>query len=388
MNASTAEKVSLLRDAAEAATRVFMTLVTHGPISRIDVSRATELSQAAVTKAVAPMVAAGLVTDRVDAPRPAGRGRPANPLAVVPDALLLVGLKVNSDEVVGVVTDLANDVVASARLSLPSPDVDTTVETLRAAHAALIGDLGENAERVTGVGIGISGDVDAEAGVVRESALMQWAEPVPIAALLSDLAVPITLSNDVHALTTGEHWFGVGVGTESFAIVTIGRGIGAGLHLNGEVVEGAQGVAGEIGHLPLSSPDRVCACGRRGCVEAVASISAILADVEAVVGAPVDVDAAVALARGGNAAVASVFAAAGAAVGKAIASLVNLTGPEVVLIGGEGVAHFDLLEAELLKAFREHAFGAAVTCRIEVRSHTFEDWARGAAVAALQRSIR
>jgi predicted NBD/HSP70 family sugar kinase len=236
--------------------------------------------------------------------------------------------------------------------------------------------------------VSVSGDVDTVAGVVRESAIMGWTDEPFGVALQDRLGRPVTLENDVHALTVGEHWFGVGLGTESFAIVTIGRGIGSGLHLNGQVVTGAYGVAGEIGHLPLADPSRVCPCGRRGCVEAVASTPAIEASLSAAFGRDIGIDEAVRLAHAGDPIADAAFREAAALVGTAIATLVNLTGPELVIIGGEGVADFDLYDATLRDAFDAHAFGAAARCRIVVRPHTFQDWARGAAAAAIQSLVR
>lgn len=86
------------------------------------------------------------------------------------------------------------------------------------------------------------------------------------------------VENDVRALTLAERWFGEGHGAASFAMVTIGAGVGCGLFVNDDVVAGAHGVSGEIGHLPLVDDGPVCTCGRWGCVETVASSAAILRD--------------------------------------------------------------------------------------------------------------
>ncbi|MFF2050504.1 ROK family protein [Leifsonia sp. NPDC058194] len=384
MNDETLARTALLQSSSDAATRVFSTILTRSPISRIDVARLTGLSQAAVTKAVAPLVAAGLVNDSRDPTLTGLPGRPVSPVAVVPDAVVAIGVKVNADELIGVATDLTTRTIASERVPLTSHEpahvVDAIVE-LCGRLRATIGDLGA---RLAAVGIAVSGDVDSETGVVRDSALMGWRGVALGTELAERLHQPVVVENDVRALTIGEHWFGVGLGTGSFAIVTIGRGIGSGLHLNGEVVEGAYGVAGEIGHLPLTSPDHTCACGRRGCVEAVAATSAIVEAVQAAHGRPVSIDEAVALGRAGDPAAVSAFAEAGHVIGAAIASLVNLVGPELVIIGGEGVANFDLLETALRESYAEHVFASADRARIVVRPHTFEDWARGAAAAAIR----
>src|SRR5688572_29819625 len=90
--------LALLRGASAAAVDVFTTILTRGPISRIYVARSAGLSQDAVTKAVIPMLAAGLVSDHHDSLRDGQPGRPANPLSVVPEALVFLGIKVNADE--------------------------------------------------------------------------------------------------------------------------------------------------------------------------------------------------------------------------------------------------------------------------------------------------
>ncbi|MGN9893777.1 ROK family transcriptional regulator [Micromonospora sp. L31] len=379
--------VSLLQGASAAAAEVFRSILTRGPISRIDIARLTGLSQAAVTKAVAPLIGAGLVSDQLESQRDGQPGRPANPLMVVADALVFVGIKVNADEIVGVATDLTTSILASDRRPLHSTKLDLVVDAIEATTTTLVDTLGGRAERICAVAVTVSGDVDAHSGVVRESAIMGWTD-VPLAKILTGrLDRDVLVENDVRALTIGEHWFGVGVGTASFAIVTIGRGIGSGLHVNGEVVEGAYGVAGEIGHLPLTSPDRICPCGRRGCVEAVAGTPAIVAEVSRGHGRELSIDEVLDLAHRGDSVAVRTFEQAATVIGTAIATLVNLAGPELVIIGGEAVSDFDLFEAHLRAAFAEHAFGAAGRCRIVTRPHTFEDWARGAAASAVRRLV-
>jgi len=384
MDAQVHQRTTLLRSSSDAAAKVFATILTRSPISRTDVARITGLSQAAVTKAVSPLVVSGLVDDTLDSRREGAPGRPVSPIAVVPDALVTVGVKVNPDEIVGVACDLTAQVIAGQSIGLTSDDPATVLDAIVDLVEQLRSKLGDRGRRLAAVGVSVSGDVDVQTGVVRDSAYMGWSE-VPVGEQLTErIGCPVVVENDVRALTIGEHWFGVGLGTASFAMVTIGRGIGSGLHLNGEVVEGAYGVAGELGHLPLASPDRLCACGRRGCVEAVAGTAAIVAAISQQNGYAVTIEEAVALAHAGDPVAVAVFAEAAGLIGIAIASLVNLVGPEVVIIGGEAVADFDLFEQHLREAFAAHAFGTASRCPIIVRSHAFEDWARGAAAAAIR----
>lgn len=371
-----------------AAIEVFTHVITCGPVPRVEIARATGLSFAAVTKAIAPLIEGGYVREHGSARAKAGTaGRPVNPLSVVDDAGLLAGIKINPGELIGVITGLTAEVRREARAELPVDDVDTVITAVRTMLTELTAGLDH--DRLLGLGVAVSGDVDRRGGVVRESARLGWRDVLLAERLGAATGLTVVIENDVRALTTAEHWFGVGVDTTSFAIITIGTGIGCGLHLNGDVVEGAFGVAGEIGHLPLGAEDLVCSCGRRACLETVASSAAILAAVRSAAGLP-ELTWAEALRRAheGDPAAVAAFARAGTAIGRALATVVNLVGPEVIQVVGEGVADFDLYEDRMREAFHDHVFGAADRCRIGTRSHSFTDWARGAAVALLRSVVR
>src|SRR6478752_3869064 len=118
------------RTTSEAGSRVFATILTRSPISRIDVARLTGLSQAAVTKAVTPLLAAGLVDDSLGVTPTGLPGRPANPVAVVPHAVIALGIKVNVDELIGVATDLTTRIIASDRVELASHDPVAVVDAI------------------------------------------------------------------------------------------------------------------------------------------------------------------------------------------------------------------------------------------------------------------
>ncbi|MFZ4894176.1 ROK family protein [Plantibacter sp. Mn2098] len=366
-----------------AGVAVFRTVLGHGPIARVDIARRTGLSQAAVTKAVTPLLAAGYLAESGGGRQENVVGRPVNPLVVRSERANIVGVKITADRIYGVLTDLTAGTIAAASAVSASLSVEDVVDTI----TALVDELAQAvpAAEIAGVGVSASGDVDSAHGVVRDSPRTTW-HHVPLQALLEErLDLPVVVDNDVRALARAEQVFGLGVGSSSFALVTIGSGIGCGLYVNGDLVEGANGVSGEIGHLPLASGGLVCSCGRRGCVETVASSSAILERVRRGTGRPdLTLAEAFALAHAGDEVATAAFAAAGDVIGAALAVLVNLIGPEMVIIAGEGVAEFDLYSDRIRRTFAEHAFGAAADCEIVLRSHTFDDWARGAAVSVIR----
>ncbi|MFI8182847.1 ROK family transcriptional regulator [Actinacidiphila glaucinigra] len=376
-----------LADQPPAAVLVFQTLLVHGSLTRAEIGRRTGLSAGAVTKAATPLLADGWITELG---RPAGErasGRPATPMAVRADRARFVGVKVTGDELIGVLTDLTARPLASRRAPLDSRDVGTVV----LAIARLIGQLraaagAERDDAVHSVGVTLSGDVDGQTGTVQYSPFLDWRR-VPLAQLVESASgIPTVIENDVRALTVAEQWFGAGVGLSSFALVTVGAGIGCGLSIGGRVVSGAHGVSGEVGHLPVGGTDRTCTCGNTGCVETVASTHAITEQARQATGDPaLTMEEAVRLAHADNAAVRAVFSRAGHVMGLAMASVANLIGPERIIISGEGAASYDLFADQIRQTFADHAFGAAADCDLVVRPLPFEEWARGGAAVAAQR---
>ncbi|MCX4624186.1 ROK family transcriptional regulator [Streptomyces albogriseolus] len=368
-----------------AASQIFTTVLTHGPLTRQEAARRTGLSPAAVTKAVRPLLEAGYLVEDAGAEVRPPVGRPASPVRVDGGRALFVGLKVTGDEIIGVLTDLCCRIRVARRVPL-SGRAPRQVLTVA---ADLVRELLTEAEgfgvRVLGLGIAVAGDVDRAAGTVRYSPFLDWRD-VPLAGLAEEAAgLPVTVDNDVRALTVAEQWFGDGVGLSDFAVVTVGAGIGCGLVVHGRVVSGAHGVAGEIGHVPVVPDGPPCRCGDRGCLEAVASDAAITARVGEVTGVPVaDAAEALALARRGDAGARAVYARAGEAIGRGIATVANLLGPERVIISGEGLAAYDLFAGQIRDAFAAAAFGSAARCEVRTRPLPFEEWARGAAATAIQ----
>ncbi|HEY3716736.1 MAG TPA: ROK family protein [Jatrophihabitantaceae bacterium] len=359
-------------------------------MTRAAIGDVTGFSPAAVTKAVRPLLAAGLLRELPEQWTPSGAGRPAVPIRVEADRAFLIGIKITSDELVGVVTDLRADVLESRHVPLPAHvepghhahtvDPDDVIETI----GSLVADVSRS--RVAGVGIAVSGDVDAAGGVVRFSPLLGW-RGVPLASRVSSLiGLPVSIANDVRALTVAEQWFGVGVDCASFAVITVGTGVGCGLVVAGDIVEGAHGVAGELGHLPVDPNGPLCHCGATGCVEALIGEPVLLDRISEVTSSPVPT-LADALALAGSSRVRAIFADAGAVLGRAVASVANLLGPQRIVISGELLAAYDLFGDAMHAAFDSQCFGAARECELVVRPLEFEHWARGAASVAISQLL-
>ncbi|MEY9875047.1 putative NBD/HSP70 family sugar kinase [Streptacidiphilus sp. MAP12-33] len=398
---STSRSLQLLDQAPPAAASVLATLLSAGPLSRVELARRLGLSSAAVTKAARPFLDDGYLHELASERTAPGAGRPVSPLAVTPDREFFVGMKITDTGLYGVLCDLHAQVRSSRRTRLP----DLQPATVQRALAVMVDDLLDGPldvrggaaapqssgprppvrERTHQLGIAVSGDVDRGTGRVRRSGRLGW-HGVDLGALAAEATgLTVTVENDVKALAVAEHWFGEGAGTDYFALVTVGAGIGSALVVNGRLLAGAYGVAGELGHLSVDPDGPRCHCGARGCVEAIASTGAVLAGAREATGrAELTIEEAVGLARAGDPVVRELFARAGRAIGTGVASLVNIVGPERIVISGEGVEVNDLFEAELREAFAEHCFGAAADCPLTLRPLPFEAWARGAAAVGIQ----
>jgi predicted NBD/HSP70 family sugar kinase len=362
--------------------RVFTTVLTDGPISRVDVARLTGLSPAAVTKAVRPLLDAGYLVEGELEDRPASVGRPANPLEVDADREFFVGIKATADELVGVVTDLRAVVRKSKHVRLREHNVDHVVDAVSKLTKDLLSQRTFQ-QRTTGLGLSLAGDLDHHRGIARYSPFLEW-QNVPIALLVRKATgLETFVENDVKALTRAEQWFGHGVGSHSFALVTIGAGIGCGIVVDGQLVEGAHDVAGEVGHVTVDLNGADCYCGGRGCVETVASEQAIVEHVRTATGEPeLTLTDAIERARTGDPAIQEVFREAGRAIGVALATVANLVGPERIIVSGEGLPTYELVEAQIREEFGRQAYGAA-RCDLITREMPFEEWARGAAAVAI-----
>lgn len=259
---------------------VLQQLFHEGPGSRADLARATGLTRVTVSDLVASLVSDGLVAEL--GVRPEGRvGKPANLVGLRSDAFRIVAVDLADDERMhGALLGLDGDVVE--RRSAPHGSTGQAgVDALVAFCRELVAAAGRP---VLGVGIGSPGVIDA-AGAVRQAPNRGWFD-VPLADLLSAaLGLPVHVANDANTAVLGELTFGGGAGT-GLMVLTIGEGVGAGIVVDGSLVQGHTDAAGEIGHVtvvderddvpgsPLG-PAHECACGRRGCLETVLSVPAL-----------------------------------------------------------------------------------------------------------------
>jgi predicted NBD/HSP70 family sugar kinase len=371
---------------------IFALVLTSGPVSRTALADRLGLSPSTVTRLLAPLVEAGHLRETVS--EATGPGRPRRLLHVNTERQVVVGIKIAPTHVAAVLTDMGAQVLRRAERAIADCSPGTVLAASAGLTEELLREVPGSAAGVLGVGVGVSGHVDSPAGVCRYSALLDWHKVDVAGPLSAATGLPVVVNNDVNTLVVAERWFGQGRDVDSFAVVTVGSGIGCGLLLDGSLFAGASGMAGELGHLPMDPDGPLCSCGRRGCLEALACNDAVLGRLRRAGVTGVDgIDDAAALARSadgpGAPAARAAFAAAGDALGRGLAGLCNLLNLEKIIVAGEGAAAHDLFGPAMTAALERHAFSeAARDCEVQIDPVTDDLWARGAASLVIKETVR
>lgn len=357
-------------------------VLIHGPISRAELGRRLGLSPASLTRLSKPFLDRGLLVEASETVQ-GSIGRPARPLDVAVDTSRFVGMKVTGDHVFGAVTDLRAGEVATAERSLEGHDVDGVVRVLADVVAELRdaggGDLG-------GVGVSIGGNVAGER-IVTRAPFLGWRDVALADLLEARVGVPVTVENDVTALTTAEQWFGAVRGRDSFAVVTIGAGVGYGLVVHDRVIATPDSGLGLGGHLPLDPNGPMCPEGHRGCSGAMLSIPSITAQLGIALGHEVDYDEVLRLAADGHPLAVSITTAAGRALGRMMALIANLAMVDTIVLSGEGMALWNVAGDDALAALAADRDPEATPVEVSVDDAGFVSWARGAAAVAIQAAL-
>lgn len=367
-------------DAERHRASVLRIIALEGPVSRTLIAEQLELSAATVTAITRELMNAGLVTMEGKLPA-AGRGRPSELLGVAPGAVALLGVKVMEDHVTWVLADLRGEVEEAGVI-----DFDPRVADPTARLAALLASVVTDVDRLLlGVGVGVPGTVATADGGRVTSPMFGW-DDLPLGAeLASALGLPVVVDNDVNTLAIAEHLYGRGRDVADFVTVTLGRGIGLGIFLDGALRRGGRGGAGEIGHTLALPGGPTCDCGRAGCLEAVASTPALLAQARArgLLGDDAGLDDLL-VAAAADGAVRELLSEAGTRLGSATADLVNLLAPALVIISGEGTSAWSFLRAAFEAAFEDGVLPVHTATPVVVDPWEDQNWARGAAALVLR----
>ncbi|CAM5278276.1 MULTISPECIES: ROK family transcriptional regulator [Streptomyces] len=360
---------------------VAIEVLVHGPLSRTELARRLRLSQGSLTRLTKPLIESGLLVEAAETggAGESRQGRPSQPLDVVAESRSFLGFKITADRVYGVVTTLRSDV--SGRLDRPLTTHDP--DAVAALLAEMTTELAGRHPAPAGIGIGVGGRVRDRA-VVGESAFLGWRD-VPLGTLVRErTGLPVVVENDVAALVEAETWFGAGRGLDRFAVLTIGAGIGYGLVLGGSRVPYDEEDRGFGRHWIIDPYGPLTPEGARGSATSLLSIPSIRYQVRAATGRDVGYEEILAGAAAGEPMASRVVVEAARALGTLVAQIANFAMPQKILLAGEGVGLMDVAGSTVRDTIRSHRHPLAAPVDLETKVSDFHDWARGAAVLAIQ----
>lgn len=291
-------------------------------------------------------------------------------------------MKLTGEDVTAVVTDLRANVVAKGYRRLPSQ----TPEAVVAQITELARELADQVEEITALGIGIGGLVNDKSEVLS-APFLNW-ENIPLGAMVERAtSIPTAINNDVIAFTEAEHWFGAASGLSNFAVITLGVGIGFGLVIHNQIVVGQDYGLGLVGHWPIDPFGPLCPSGHKGCARTVLTQSAIIQAVKSTFNRDFSYKEILQMAAIGEPVSRRVVNDAGQGLGKLIAGVANLTSPELIILGGEGVGLVEVASEAVQEGIREHRDPRAKKIRLVTTLGDNTEWCRGAAVLAIQEYV-
>jgi len=376
--------------------------VNQDGISRADVARVTELSRATVSAIVEELLEANIVREaRVGASR---GGRRPTILELNPTAGLVLGIDIGATHLFVSAANLRGDILGERECKFeialgPDHCLTKVDEAVRGALAQ----IGAELETVTSFAIGVPGPVVAKLGMVVAPPIMPGWDGFPIQDRLRAMwNRPVFVDNDADLGALGEWTYGAGKGESNLAYIKLGTGIGCGILIDGQIYRGVLGTAGEIGHVTISEDGPPCTCGNYGCLEAMAGGRAIAQRAQLAIKAGqrtalaslnhiqeiTAYDVAIA-AQNGDAVSQQLLSDAGRHIGSALASLINLLNPGLVLIGGGVAGAGEYLLNPIQSAVQERSMRASFqAARVEIAALGSKSTVLGAISLALTHAFK
>ena len=268
------------------------------------------------------------------------------------------GINIGSSEVRMGLVDDSNHLIASEHF--PTPKELTPKEIIAQVAERtlkLLADQKVPLDQCIGVGVGVPGTIDRRAGKVLYSNNIRW-ENVPLAEELGRvIPCPVRIANDADCAALGEAVAGAGKDYSDVVMFTLGNGVGGGIILNGEVFEGGMLGGSEVGHMVIKANGRQCTSGRKGCLEAYASVPALIKAGSQAAGREMSLDEIFAQAADGDTAMKEVLEQYELMLGTGIVNIVNMYRPQLILLGGMISEHADVLLDPIRKMMKEDCFG-------------------------------
>ena len=375
----------------------------YGPISRAEIAKRTKLSSTTVSTLVDDLIRQEYLKEIGEGESSGGR-RPIL-LKFNPASHFVVGVELEGKNISVAVTDLKINLINKVIEEVKNTDESLVVDKIINLVKQAIKKSRVKFEKIVGMGIGATGLVDTKEGIIKQAVNLNW-KNVPLKDLIENKfsEIPIYIDNIANVAALGEKWAGAGKKAKNLIYIRIGTGIGAGIILNGAIYEGSNGNAGEIGHVTVEPNGPKCRCGNRGCLEALASGSAIgkraiieiLGGRDSLIkkltnGSIEEITAKIVAeaAKMGDKLALEIWEETAEYLGIAIANLINMYNPEIVVIGGGVARAGELLFEPIRRTVKKRALPGPGKIAKIVPSKLGDDVSIiGAASLALERAFK
>ncbi|MDF2858071.1 MAG: hypothetical protein K0Q87_3922 [Neobacillus sp.] len=330
---------------------------TSEPISRAQIAKETRLTPPTVSSIVKELMEQELV--RESTLGHSSGGRKPTMLHINTDAFYVIGVDAGPETVEGVLTDLTGKILYRTSNLLEKPITNEQFLSILKENIYTILDLSQiNQDKIIGIGIAMHGVVDIISGTSLIAPLLNLRN-IPIKEVLEEeFNLTVNVENDARAMALGESWFGGHGDVDSMVAVNIGHGVGAGIVIDGRLYHGAQGIAGEFGHMSIDLNGDLCECGNLGCLQTFVSGSAIaeraakqIKDSESgVTGKEV-----FELAQRGNQAYIDLLHETGKIIGIGLTNLIHLINPSEIVLGGGVMKSEKLIMPAIMETIKRRA---------------------------------
>jgi len=370
--------------------RMIEVLFRHGPISRAEISEITGLTPPTITALASQLIQDGLLEEAGVQDDRTTVGRKRIKLQLIADSRVAVGVEIGIKDISLGLVNLNGQIVETSSIVLSERDPRSVIRTVAGGINALLRRYPHG--KIIGLGIGATGLVDSLTGVVRHSPNLGW-KNVPLRQLLEhDLSIPVIVDNNVRLMAFGENMFCHNQPDVSrMALIHAGYGIGCGLIVNGELYYGRANGAGEFGHTVIIPRGPVCTCGKRGCLEAVASGRAMASRFAQEIGQPgLDyqdgLKQLLAAGQREEQPALGILQEAGAYMGIALSNLMSLLAPDLIALHGS-IFDSSVYISQMAQEIKDHTFGDGDVVPIKQSQRRDELVILGAGALTIQRIL-
>lgn len=352
----------------------------------VELAEVTGLSTATVSTLVHQLVD----EDQLETKSTVRNGRRATLVTLARHQGLGVGLWIARRHLTLSIVDFSKSIIAEHTLPLPlGHKADTTLERAMLLINETLSSIDAEASELVGIGVAVAAPVATSDHTIAIPGILPGWDGVDITApLRTAFNVPVYVDNDANFAAYGESRMGVAAGKRNFVYISANDGVGAGIVINGEIMHGVTGLAGEIGHIQVDPLGAICSCGNRGCLDTVVAENRLV-QLLSVTHGNMTLDDLVSFANEGDPGCRRIIADAAVRIGQVAADLCISVDPEVIVLGGKLAMTGDVFIQPFNEALQRMLFPDAVApIDVLVSSHPDDNCALGGALCAIEFSVR